>query len=144
MVVNQLIYVVDDGADYRFLLQQVFFRFLPDLHVRFFESGDALYQHMLSESNNPAPEAHPALIIMDLNMPGLSGFQTLVLLRQQPIWKQVPVVMMTSEGSEEEIEQCYKAGANSFVFKPTEFMALKSTLTDICQYWTNLNQRTYS
>lgn len=41
------------------------------------------------------------------------------------------------------MEPCYKAGANSFVFEPTEFMALKSTLTDICQYWTTLNQRAY-
>lgn len=144
MDVNRMIYVVDDGADYRFLLQQVLSRFLPDLRVHFFDSGNALHQHILTDSRGPADEVRPALIIMDLNMPGLTGLQTLVLLKQQPSWKQVPVVIMTSEGSDQEIEQCYSAGANSFVLKPTEFMALKNALTDICQYWTTLNQRPYS
>ena len=141
MVVNPLIYIVDDGADYRFLLQQVFSRFLPDLRVRFFASGGELHQHILTQSL--AQAIRPAFILMDLNMPGLTGFQTLALVKQQPDWKQVPVIMMTSEGSNEEIGKCYNAGANSFIVKPTEFLALKNTLTDTCQYWTRLNQLAY-
>jgi CheY-like chemotaxis protein len=144
MAINPIIYIVDDGADYRFLLQQVFSRFLPDFRIQFFESGTHLHQHILTATSSPVSQNRPAFILLDLNMPGLSGLQTLILLKQQSAWQQVPVIMMTSEGSEEEVRQCYSEGVNSLILKPTDFWVLKSTIVDICQYWTRLNHLTYS
>lgn len=139
MPTNQIVYVVDDGADYRFLLQQVFLRYLPQLDVLFFESGDLLCQH--SQTGNVA--AMPGLILLDLNMPGLNGLQTLKLLKQQPNWCMVPVVVMSSVDSPTEVEQCYDAGANSFLAKPIEFEKLKNVIVETCQYWLTMNQQVY-
>jgi CheY-like chemotaxis protein len=139
-----MVYVVDDGADYRFLLQQIFTRFLPGCRVQFFDSGDKLYQHVQTEDVYPVGQARPSLILMDLNMPGLGGFQTLKLLKQHPVWKVIPVIMMSNMGSDLEIKQCYDAGANSFLSKPGEFEKLKQLITEICQYWLDLNQLAYS
>ena len=137
---RQDIYIVDDTADYRFLLQQVFTRFLPQYTVRFFSSGDELRQHLLTVSEPGKSPAGPDLILLDLNMPGLSGYDTLLFLKQHSRWQQIPVVMMTSTGSIEEVEQCYKAGANSFLTKPADFVQLKQVMETLCYYWLVLNK----
>lgn len=134
----QEVYIIDDGADYRLLLQHVFARFLPQYKVRFFAGGNALHEHLLIELKRP-DRTRPDLILLDLNMPGLSGYQTLVRLQQSP-WKGIPVVMMTNDESNQEIEQCYEAGANSFLIKPIGIEAMKQLMSEICRYWRCLNQ----
>ena len=136
---TEAIFVVDDSADYRFLLQQVFARFLPGYAVRFFASGTDLYQHLLSQTDTALLVPPPQLILMDLNMPGLSGYETLLVVKKSA-WRRVPVVIITSEGSEQERVSCYEAGANSFVIKPVGIEAMNATFTLICQYWVELNQ----
>lgn len=137
-----MLYVVDDGEDYRFLLQQIFTRFLPQYSARQFASGNALQEHIQTEPEG----AGPSLILLDLNMPGLSGLQTLVLLKQslsgeQPSrWSSVPVVMMSNSASSQDIEACYRAGANSFLVKPADFDELRTLIEATCRYWLEMNQ----
>ena len=133
MALTRLIYVVDDSADYRFLLQQLFSRFLPAYPVRFFASGQAL----LEELTDSRP--HPGLIVLDRHMPGLDGHQTLQRLKQHPDHRIIPVVMMSADASSSEIEDCYQAGVNSFLFKPIDGESLRASLSLICQYWLELN-----
>ena len=137
---KQDIYIVDDTADYRFLLQQIFTRFLPQYTVRFFSSGDELRTHLSAVDASGRSPAGPDLILLDLNMPGISGYETLLFLKQHTRWQQIPVVMMTNTGSVEEVEQCYKAGANSFLTKPGDFMQLKQVIETLCNYWLVLNK----
>lgn len=134
---TQEVYIIDDGADYRLLLQHVFARFLPQYKVRFFAGGDALLGHLSGQSK--AGLDGPGLVLLDLNMPGLSGYQTLVRLQQSP-WRGIPVVMMTNEESNQEIERCYEAGANSFLIKPIGVEPMKQLMGEICRYWLCLNR----
>ena len=71
------VYVIDDEADYRHLVEQVFARFLPQYAVTLFPGGDALLQHLQTNS------AQPNLILLDLLMPGMSSQQTLTRLKQE-------------------------------------------------------------
>jgi CheY-like chemotaxis protein len=144
MIVNRIIYIVDDGADYRFLLQQIFSRFLPEFSARFFDSGDSLHQHMQEQQGGPEQESLPALILMDMDMPGLDGFQVLSLVKQDLIWRTVPVVIMSNFRSRPDIKRCYDAGANSVLIKPTDFEKLTYLIKELCQYWLGLNQLAYS
>ncbi|MBC3785255.1 response regulator [Spirosoma utsteinense] len=123
------VYVVDDEADYRFLVQQVFTRFLPHYSVSLFAGGEALLEHMQSTT------AHPALILIDIHMPGMSGQQTLLKLKQASHLKSIPVVVMTSSTSALEIQACYEAGANSCLAKPIGLNPLRQRLTLTCDYW---------
>ena len=70
------VYVVDDGADYRFMVQKVFARFLPHYAVTLFPGGEALLNHLRMSLTRPS------LILLDLHMPGMSGLQTLTQLKQ--------------------------------------------------------------
>jgi CheY-like chemotaxis protein len=155
------VYIVDDGADYRFMVQRVFTQFLPQYKVILFPGGNALLEHL---QTNPVL---PSLILLDLHMPGMSGLQTLLQLKQEqpengslpaiaapaetspasadspPIsWpvRSIPVVVVTSSSSAQEIQACYDAGANSCLAKPVGFGPLRQRLTLICDYWINTNR----
>jgi CheY-like chemotaxis protein len=132
------VYIVDDGADYRFLVEQIFARFLPQYTVTMFAGGDALLSHLETSL------ARPALILLDLHMPGLSGQQTLTLLKQNPHWKSIPVVIVTSSSSAQDIQACYEAGANSCLVKPLGLELIRQRLTLICDYWMDTNRPVFA
>jgi CheY-like chemotaxis protein len=135
MLTESRIFIVDDGADYRFLTEQIFTRFLPQYSVRFFASGDELYQHILIK-----PTARPELIILDLHMPGLSGEQILTFVKKHPQWHYIPVIMMSNTVDQIEIAACYDAGANSFLAKPDGMTQFKEIFESVCTYWLKFNR----
>lgn len=127
------VYVVDDKEDYRFLVQQVFTRFMPQYAATLIPSGDALLQLLQTQSKQPA------LILLDLHMPDMSGQQTLLQLKQNPAWKLIPVVVITSSSSAQEVQACYDAGANSCLVKPMDIDAMRRLLEQVCTYWIDIN-----
>jgi len=129
---------VDDDDDYRFLLQQLWDRLFPTYPVRFFPSGQALLEEL------PQISRLPSLILLDRHMPDLDGHQTLVALKQHPLYQLIPVVMMSADASPIEIEGCYKAGVNSFLVKPIGVDSLKEVISIVSQYWLVINRRSTS
>jgi two-component system response regulator len=74
---------------------------------------------------------------MDLNMPKLGGREALKALRADPTLRHIPVLIVSTSAFHEEVLECYRLGANSFVIKPFdygEFVGLLAALTD---YWMN-------
>ncbi|GAB3966593.1 hypothetical protein GCM10028806_07280 [Spirosoma terrae] len=136
------VYIVDDEYDYRFLVEQVFMRFLPQYTVRFFTSGDDLLGHVLSQTTQGEYLGNdfPSLILLDMHMPGQNGLQTLLEVRQHKVWKQIPIVMMSNATSQQERDSCYIAGVNSFLIKPIGLNRLLETMEAVCKYWLQLNQ----
>lgn len=127
------VYVVDDTPDYRVLVKAVFTHYLPAYPLRFFESGDELTHHLFRGLERPG------LVLLDRHMPGRDGHRTLETIKQHPDWRIVPVAMISSYASPEEIEDCYRSGANSFLRKPFELEQLRRLLESTCHYWLNLN-----
>jgi CheY-like chemotaxis protein len=136
------IYIVDDNTDHHFLLYQILKQLAVPCSVRFFQDGTSLHHHLQSLTRLPA------LIILDLNMPGINGLQLLKLLKQQSQDHRsrinlIPVVMMSSDVRPDKITQCYQAGANGFITKPLDFEHMKSTLNAICEFWLMANRIPY-
>jgi CheY-like chemotaxis protein len=134
MAQSNLIYIIDDAPDYRHLVQTIFTRFLPAYEIRVFESGNTLMHHVLRTGERPG------LILLDRHMPGRDGHQTLQMLKQHPDWQTIPVAMFSSHASWEEMEACYRSGANSFLKKPLGLAPLKQLLETTCHYWIEMNQ----
>lgn len=82
----------------------------------------------------------PIFILLDINMPKLDGKAVLKLIRADPAFNKVPVIMLTSSRDSRDFLECYDNGANSFVVKPpkvTDFMAI---VKELGQYWVVINE----
>jgi CheY-like chemotaxis protein len=132
MTESRLIYLVDDDADYRFLVQQIFKKFLPQHHIRFFANGAELIDNI--DSPQEQSINRPDVILLDIDMPRLNGFETLLQLKQRVDWQPVPVVMMTNRDQVEFRQESKQLGASAFLLKPIELMEIKTTMTQICDH----------
>ena len=82
----------------------------------------------------------PAVVMLDLKLPKLSGFDVLKRMRADPRTKAVPVVVLTSSSEDEDMLRSYELGANSYVRKPVEFSAFAKAVGQLGIYWVLLNQ----
>jgi two-component system, response regulator len=82
----------------------------------------------------------PAVVLLDLKLPKLSGLEVLQRLRADPRTKLIPVVVLTSSSEDEDMLRSYQFGANSYVRKPIEFGAFANAVTQLGLYWMLLNQ----
>jgi len=87
------------------------------------------------------PAQMPAVVMLDLKLPKLSGFDVLKLMRADPRTKTIPVVVLTSSSEDEDMVRSYEFGANSYVRKPVEFSAFAHAVGQLGVYWVLLNQR---
>ena len=80
----------------------------------------------------------PALILLDLKMPGEDGFEFLSWLRAQTEFKKIPVVVLTASDESKDMTKAYQLGANSFLTKPQDFENLVETSRLLQEYWLKL------
>jgi CheY-like chemotaxis protein len=82
----------------------------------------------------------PAVVLLDIGLPRLSGLQVLAQLRGDPRTRLLPVVVLTSSDEERDRLKSYENGANSFVRKPIQFADLAETIARLGVYWLLINE----
>ena len=82
----------------------------------------------------------PAVILLDLKLPKLSGLEVLQRLRTDPRTRLTPVVVLTSSSEDEDMLRSYELGANSYVRKPVVFGKFADAVSQLGLYWILLNQ----
>jgi CheY-like chemotaxis protein len=75
------------------------------------------------------------LVLLDLNLPRLSGFEVLDHIRSRDDLKGLPVVVMSGSADANDVDRCYRSGANSYICKPTHLVDILSTAAQIVTYW---------
>jgi CheY-like chemotaxis protein len=124
-----LVWVVDDDDDDQTFIEQAFGVTSPAVDILSLTDGTSLLAR-LNES-----ETAPRLIILDINMPGLSGFDTLRQLRSQSAYANIPVVMMTTSASPDDRDRSLALGANQFVTKPNTYTQLTQLTAGFSRQW---------
>ncbi|MBV1798288.1 response regulator [Siccirubricoccus sp. G192] len=86
--------------------------------VRHFASGTAALHHLLG----PGRKQHrPLLVLLDLNLPDMSGTEILTQLKDDPELRLAPVIVLTTTDDEREIRRCYDLGCNVYITKPVNY-----------------------
>lgn len=98
---------------------------------------DFIYHRGKYEDTRKYPR--PGLILLDIHLPKLNGFEVLETLKKDPDVKSIPIIMLTTSSRDEEIAQSYAVGANSYVTKPVDFEEFAKKIKDMKLYWTIVN-----
>ena len=85
----------------------------------------------------------PKLILLDLKMPKVDGFEVLKQVKSDARTSRIPVVLLTSSNQEKDILKSYQLGVNSYIVKPVEFELFVKTVGGMGLYWLLLNQLPY-
>jgi CheY-like chemotaxis protein len=81
----------------------------------------------------------PVVILLDLKLPKYNGLEVLKEIKSHPVFKTIPVVVLTSSAEDSDVKTAYQLGANSYIVKPVEFDKFIEVAAQIELYWTVLN-----
>jgi len=118
--------VVDDSAAIRKILQRVLRQTGMAIHT-IHEAGDG------EEAVSVLRSTRVQLVLTDINMPRMDGLQLLAALKAAPEWRDIPVVMITTEGGESKVAEAVKLGAAGYVRKPFTADQIKEKLTGLLE-----------
>jgi CheY-like chemotaxis protein len=132
-----LFLLVEDSEDDVLLLRRVFLKANIVNPLQVVRSGEEAIDYLsgFGPYANRAEFPLPSLVLLDLKMPGIDGFEVLKWIRQQPTFKSLRVVVLTASGAVEDINRAYKLGANSFLTKPNTFERFVELSQAIIVYW---------
>lgn len=82
----------------------------------------------------------PAVVLLDLKLPKISGLEVLEQIRKSPETRLLPVVVLTSSREEEDMVRSYELGANSYVRKPVDFNEFAKAVNHMGLYWLLINE----
>lgn len=129
--------MADDDPDDRMLTKEAMSesRVLNDL--RFVEDGEELMEYLNRQGKFADPESspRPSVILLDLNMPKKDGREALKEIKADPNLRRIPIVIMTTSQSEEDILRSYDLGASSYITKPVTFDGLIDLMKALGHYW---------
>jgi CheY-like chemotaxis protein len=131
------ILLADDKMNDVELLRAAFARSPLNASVHTVKSGHEVIQYL--EGNGPFHDRLkyplPRLVLLDLDLPGVSGWQVLEWIRQRPLLKRLPVIVFTGSDREKDIDKAYELGANSYLVKPPDLHELIEAVKQISEFW---------
>ena len=135
------IVMADDDADDRMLAREAMEESRLGNPFYFVEDGQDLMDYLRRAGRWASGEApRPGLILLDLNMPRKDGRQALREIKSDPELRSIPVVVLTTSKTEEDILRSYDLGANSFITKPVTFERLVEIVRGLGNYWFHIAQ----
>jgi CheY-like chemotaxis protein len=78
---------------------------------------------------------YPALILLDLNLPGTDGREVLEYIKGNETLRAIPVIILTTSSYPKDVMECYDRGANSYIIKSTHFQKFQQTISLVLDYW---------
>ncbi len=137
VVPEQVILLVEDREDDILLVRKSFENGGVSNPIQSVRSGEEAIAYLSGEGKyaNRAEYPLPALVLLDLKMPGMDGFDVLTWIRQQEGLRGLPVVVLTSSTEMSDVNRAYRLGANSFFVKELDFQGTVHLSKLFQKYW---------
>ena len=126
------IHLVEDNSKLVELIREALEKAQISHTLRVSSNGEeALYY--LKNAKTP-----PHLILLDLNLPKKTGFEVLDVVKKDPALRPIPIIILTSSDTQEDILRAYSHHCNAYVRKPAEFDKVVKTIQSICTFWVDV------
>jgi len=135
------ILVAEDDPNDVLLLRRAFDKTGLASFVEFVQDGQEAIDYLqeLKSFDEGADNLMPTLLLLDLKMPRLSGFEVLEWLRQQPRFEKLLIVVFSSSDHPADRSRACALGAHSYLVKPTDPTEFVSVVRELQQYWLRVN-----
>lgn len=131
------ILIADDDEEDRMLARDALEESRLANTLYFVHDGVELLDFLLrrGQYTDPATSPRPGLILLDINMPRMTGLEALREIKRDPALRRIPVVILTTSRADEDIIRSYDLGVNSFISKPVTFEGLVDVMRLLGTYW---------
>jgi CheY-like chemotaxis protein len=126
---NFHVLLVEDDADDQLLIEEAFHDTELPVTIDFAIDGRQALD-MLSKDTYT-----PDLILLDLNMPVMNGFEVLSQLQSKNLSSRTPIVILTTSSDKDQVNRSYDLGASSFIVKPRKYTELQVIADNLRSYW---------
>jgi two-component system, response regulator len=130
--------VVEDNPDDSELTMHAVKRGNRNAHIIHMWNGDDAMDFLRSRISLGIGRLR--LIVLNLSLPKIDGFELLAKIRATNLTKTTPIVILTATEEESKITEAYRLGANSYVIKPTRFEDYVDKVSSITHYWSTINE----
>jgi CheY-like chemotaxis protein len=119
--IRQKILVADDDMNDHFFIGRELEKIVSPTDIQFVTDGEQAVAYVKGDADfaNRDRFPSPSIVFLDLKMPRLTGFEVLELLKNSDGVKRIPIVVLSSSSSQEDVDKAYDLGANAYLVKPT-------------------------
>ena len=128
------ILIIEDNESDAMLMREAIKETLMENNVMLVNDATEAVK-LLNKKEKYAKAPRPDLILMDLRMPNFNGFEFLQIVKKDPRFASIPVIVMTGSDEETDIAQAYKLMANCYIVKPVNFVKYKRVVSVINDFW---------
>lgn len=134
------ILLVDDNEDDALMAKHAFAKLAIPHQLQVVTDGRAALDYLncagkFAGRKNTLPD----LLLLDINMPGMDGFSLLKALKADKTLRKIPVVMLTTSSSHDDVARSYECGAASFLTKPDSFDGYHALMGQFSSYWMSVS-----
>jgi len=132
-----IILSAEDDPDDCLLVKDAFCESGQESHLRFVQDGVELLRYLRREGHysTAADSPRPDLILLDLNMPGKDGRESLAEIKADPDLRSIPVVVLTTSNADEDVLRTYDLGCAGYITKPASYQGMVEMVKVLNQYW---------
>ncbi len=125
----------DDEDDYQLTLEALKEAGVNN-DVHWVKDGEEVLEYLNAKAQSNGTAANlPGIILLDLNMPRKDGREVLAEIKSCPVFRKIPVIVLTTSCAETDIANAYELGVNSFIQKPVRFNDLVKLIQTVFDYW---------
>ena len=141
-MITKTVLLVEDNADDELLARTAFANmdFAHEVVVARDGEEALAYLYGPAQAKRALGASQPLVVLLDLNLPGISGLEVLKQIRLDARTRLFPVVVLSSSLQERDLVRSYSLGANSYIRKPVDFTEFEETVRQLASYWLQRNQ----